>query len=130
MGDTITKQQYTKSNLLCVPEQDRLMVPENYTLKQYLEEEGPEPDDYDNGEEDVKYKEELAETTQRYAQYCLRNERQCLLALHRNESSGKLAYIGFVNGDGNIPAIVRALLTEQKTNAGSSDARPTGRSQI
>lgn len=115
LGDAIAKQPYTKANLLWVPEQDRMMVPEADALKQYLEEEGPDPEDYDGGEEDVEYKQELVEATQRHTQRCLLSKRECPLALHRNAAGGKVAYIGFVNGDGNIPAIVRALLTEQKT---------------
>jgi hypothetical protein len=36
--------------------------------------------------------------------------------MHVNPSHcGKIAYLGFVNGDGNIPKFVRALLTGEKT---------------
>jgi hypothetical protein len=37
------------------------------------------------------------------------------LAMHTSRNGGKIAYLGFVNGDGNIPKFVRALLTGQKT---------------
>jgi hypothetical protein len=38
------------------------------------------------------------------------------LALHKDDvNHGRFAYLGFVNGDGNIPHIVRALLSGSKT---------------
>mmetsp|Transcript_13864 Transcript_13864/g.33292 ORF Transcript_13864/g.33292 Transcript_13864/m.33292 type:complete len:210 (+) Transcript_13864:161-790(+) len=68
IGYEVMRQQYTKSNLLRVPIQDRWMV-----------------DKYE----------------------------QCPLAVRKNSNGGRLAYLGFVNGDGNIPRIVKSVLTKK-----------------
>lgn len=114
LGSAITKQQYTKCNLLSVlPEQDRLMVPETLSLRKYVEENEADPDD------DLEYFEQQVEKALEsgsYERYRQRNENQCPLALHKDANhGGRFAYLGFVNGDGNIPRIVRALLSGGKT---------------
>lgn len=106
LGDAITEQEYSKANLLSVPEEDRLLVPKNYyeTLDDYIKEEG----DSDNERESMQKKyDELTEQ--------LGNE--VPLALHKADHGGQMAYLGFVNGDGNISKFVRALCTRSKTAA-------------
>jgi hypothetical protein len=48
-----------------------------------------------------------------YVKYCEKLYEQCPLAVHNNENDGRLAYLGFENGDGNIPYIVRALVANK-----------------
>jgi hypothetical protein len=110
LGSDITKQQYTKCNLLSVPALDRLMLPETYCLRKYVEDcEGCDPeDDPDEFEREV----EQARDSGAYERYRQQHENQCPLALHTDANhGGRFAYLGFVNGDGNIPYIVRALLS-------------------
>jgi len=111
IGDAIAEQQYSKANLLSVPREDRWMVPRTLTVAKYIEEwEGLTAEE--DGED---YQEELERITRdgTYRRYCEENENQCPLAVHGNVNGGKFAYLGFVNGDGKIPNIVRALLTGQ-----------------
>ena len=105
LGDKVTEQQYSKANLLSVPEQDRILIPKcDYeTFDQFKEGEG---DDSDEDEEDIK---------QQYNTYKSSLDNQVPLALHRAAHGGEIAYIGFVNGDGNIPKFVRALCTGSHT---------------
>ena len=47
----------------------------------------------------------------------LRTVRKCFSSnvMHEDRShGGKVAYLGFINSDGNIPKLVRALLTGEK----------------
>lgn len=111
IGCEVKEQQYTKCNLLRVPIQDRWMVAKPQPLHQYVEEiagclDGDAPD------EDWKREAEKAKT--RYVDYCEGLYKQCPLAVHKNDNGGRLAYLGFVNGDGNIPKIVRALVTKKE----------------
>jgi len=98
LGDSITNQQYSKSNLVSVPSNERLLVPKSpwSSFKQFREEECDSEDD-----------EETAR--KRYHDYSQRTGQQVPLALHRANHGGQVAYLGFVNGDGNIPQFVRAL---------------------
>lgn len=93
LGKAVPHQPYTKCNLLAVPEEDRLMVPKIPwdSFEQYTEDEGG--------------------TLEQYNDYKERLQRQCPLAMHRNARGGRIVYLGFVNGDGNIPKFVRALCT-------------------
>jgi hypothetical protein len=108
LGFNIRDQQYSKANLLSVPIQDRWMVPKAEPLHIWLEDkiglvDGEEPDD--------EWKAEAERTKKEYVAFCEGLYKQCPLAVHKNKDNGKLAYMGFVNGDGNIPKIVKGLLT-------------------
>ena len=104
-GDAIVQQQYTKSNLLFVPPQDRILVPKPYwgSAREYQEDEGDSDNENDNWEE-------------KYADHVEELGRKVPFALHRAAHGGQVAYLGFVNGDGHIPAFVRALCTRSKTS--------------
>ena len=53
-----------------------------------------------------------------YPRHCQEMENKASLAMHVNPSNGgKIAYLGFVNDNGNIPKFVRALLTGGKTQS-------------
>ena len=104
LGDGITKQQYTKSNLLHVPEKDRIMIPMVYNSYEEFKEDCCESDD----DEEQK--------RGQYEHHQMDLAKQVPLAMHRSESGGGIAYLGFVNGDGGIPEIVRALCTRTKTS--------------
>ena len=107
----VKTQEYTKSNLLSVPVQDRWMVPKAQSLHEYIEEHAGCLD----GEAPNKEWEKEAEMAKAgYVKYCERLYQQCPLAVHKNKNGGRLAYIGFVNGDGNIPYIVRRLVANKK----------------
>jgi len=111
IGYSVTEQEYTKSNLLRVPVQDRWMVAKPQPLHQYVEElagclDGDAPD------EDWKCAAKKAKSG--YVNYCEELYEQCPLAVHKNDNDGRLAYLGFVNGDDSIPKIVRALVTKKK----------------
>jgi hypothetical protein len=102
LGGAITTQPYSKCNLWKVPESDRLMLPKTLSLEKFVQEwEGIAPD-------------EVIESKS-YERYFQDNASQCPLAMHKNPEGGRFAFLGFVNGDGNIPKIVRALLTNEKT---------------
>jgi hypothetical protein len=110
LGDAITEQEYSKSNLLSVPAEDRILVPKHTyaTIEEFIENE------FDSEDEDVD--DYMAKAQARYAEIreCLDNE--VPLALHTASHGGKIAYLGFVNGAGNIPQIVRALCMGVKTS--------------
>lgn len=111
IGYEVKEQQYTKCNLLRVPIQDRWMVAKPQPLHQYVEEiagclDGDAPDE--------EWKREAEKAKTRYVDYCEGLYEQCPLAVHKNDNGGRLAYLGFVSGDGNIPKIVRALVTKKE----------------
>ena len=108
LGYAVTQQEYTKANLLSVPFRDRWMVELPMSLHAYLSSEA----DYDPSE--PEYKEEEPAIKEAYLVYCERCHHHCPLAVHQNKNGGKLAYLGFVNGNDNIPRIVRALVTQKK----------------
>jgi hypothetical protein len=102
LGDAISEQQYTKSNLLAVPEQDRIMIPKGPSWEDFVE----EADETD---------EESPRIQEKYDRYRRELDQQVPLAMHRaNDHGGRIAYLGFVNGDGNIPKFVRALCSGTK----------------
>ena len=107
IGDAIRKQQYSKCNLVAAPEGERLMVPEVMTLEEFFEENASDDDD----------EEEVAKAKASYEEFREAQLRQSPLVLHRNEKGGRFAYLGFVNGDGKIPNIRQALLTDTPANA-------------
>ena len=110
----IVDQQYGKCNLLSVPVQDRWMVPKTVSLHEYIENhagllDGEEPDE--------AWKVNAQKAKDGYVQYCESLYQKCPLAVHKNQTNdGKLVYMGFVNGDGNIPMIVKSILTGEKIN--------------
>jgi len=103
LGDAITEQQYSKSNLLHVPESDRILKPAH--------------DDFDDYKEDCDSDEDDETIQEKYKQYQESLDSQVPMASHRNESGGRITYLGFVNGDGNIPKFVRALCCGTKVEA-------------
>ena len=117
LGDEITEQQYTKSNMLSVPAEDRILIGKKYgTLKEYLCDKGFDTSvEFDNLDDEDKEEYESA-CDFGYPRHCQEMENKASPAMHLNPShGGKIAYLGFVNGNGNIPKFVRALLTGGKT---------------
>lgn len=119
LGDAVTEQQYSKANLLFVPEEDRVLVPTTYEggFREYCEDDqgylGGE--DESNSEYDAEELERCREAYRRHEDYL---GRQVPIALHANESTGgSVAYVGFVGPDGNAPRIVRAICCGQKVKA-------------
>jgi len=110
LGYDVEEQERTKSFLLDVPIQDRWIVPKAQPLHKYISDwagslDGDEPDE--------EWKTEAERAKAGYVKYCEEVYRQCPLAVHRNKNGGRLAYIGFANSDGNIPRIVRLLVTNK-----------------
>jgi predicted NUDIX family NTP pyrophosphohydrolase len=111
LGDVITEQQYTKSNLVSAPEEDRIMIGKVCTLEVYLREcVGEIDEDLDSDDE-----REIEEARTHYPRHCEEMRNKSPLVMHTASHGGKIAYLGFVNGDGNIPKIVRALVTGSQT---------------
>ena len=109
LGYDKMEQQYTKCNLLQVPIQDRWMVPKAQPLHQYIDDhagclDGEEPEE--------EWKDEAEKAKGGYIKYCESLYNQCPLAVHKDKNGGRLAYLGFVNGDGNIPFYVRRIVTK------------------
>lgn len=104
LGDKITSQPYSKSNLLNVPSHERMLVPKS---------EWPSFEQFQASECDSDDDDETARN--QYNDYNERIQRQVPLALHRADHGGQVAYLGFVNGDGNIPQFVRALCSRTTT---------------
>lgn len=113
LGDAVTEQQYTKSNLIRAPEEDRWMVPKVLAMEEYLVEYCGMESGEDEGlcEEDL---EEMRRARDGYPEHCDGLYRQCPLAVHEGDNGGRFAYLGFVNGEGNIPIIVRGLILGEK----------------
>mmetsp|Transcript_20723 Transcript_20723/g.30609 ORF Transcript_20723/g.30609 Transcript_20723/m.30609 type:complete len:690 (-) Transcript_20723:108-2177(-) len=103
LGNKITEQQYTKGNLVKAPVIDRLMVPKGVSFEEYKEE------NCDSGEDD--YEEQVKKAPASYESYINRLGEQSPLVMHKASHGGEVLYLGFVNGDGNVPSIVRALLS-------------------
>lgn len=110
--------RYTKSNLLKVPPEDRILSARKpKDIREYITDivgydlEG-EPDNLeDTTDPDVKEEYKKARDG-KFADYCRSMDDQAPLVLHRATSNGaRIAYLGFVNGNGHIPELVRALLT-------------------
>ena len=116
LGDAITEQQYSKSNMFSAPKNDRILVAKKCrTLEEYMREYMGL--DVDNFTED-DYAEFDADARIGFSQHIEEMENQAPLLMHTNPThGGKIAYLGFVNDDGNIPKFVRALLTGIKTQS-------------
>ena len=110
IGDAISKQQYTKSNLVSAPEGDRIMIPKIGSFEDYLSEnfDIDMEDIYDTNDPDTAN--EVKAARKQWPRIVDELSNQSPLVMHRNDQGGKVAYLGFVNHDGNIPKIVRALL--------------------
>ena len=108
-GFGVTELPYTKSNLLRVPVQDRWLVPKAMPLHEYIDNDAGFLDGEAPGE---MWNNDAKTAKEGYAAYCESLYEQCPLAVHKNANGGRLAYLGFVNGDGNVPKIVRALVTK------------------
>lgn len=111
LGNAVTEQQYSKANLLQVPEEDRLMIPKGLSLKEFIEDR-----DFNDDEPTPQ---ELEDARKSYEVYRQELGAQAPLAMHRadNGSGGRFVYLGFVNGDGNISKIVQALCTNRNIQA-------------
>ncbi len=115
LGNAITEQQYSKSNLLSVPKEDRILVAKKYrTLEEYLYDVEGVPRDVTNFNDG--YQEDYENAFVDYPRHCEEMEKYAPLVMHVDPiHGGRMAYLGFVNGDGNIPKFVRALLTLEQT---------------
>ena len=111
LGNKITEQEYTKSNLVDAPEEDRWMVPKPMSMEEFVEEHAYYDDDPSPAAKE-EYEREVQSARNRYPSYVDNLNSHSPLVVHNSTDSGTFAYIGFVNGDGNIPKIVRALLTK------------------
>jgi len=107
----VKTQEYTKSNLLSVPVQDRWMVAKAQPLHEYIEEHAG---CLDGEAPDKEWEKEAEMAKAGYVKYCESLYQQCPLAVHKNKNGGRLAYIGFVNGGGHISYIVRQLVANKK----------------
>jgi len=114
LGGAVKEQEYTKANLVSAPVVDRLVVPKVPSIEDFIED-NVGCSGYTEEQKDDEYEEEVAEARARYPQYCEEQMHQSPLVLHRNEEGGRFVYVRFVNGDHNIPDIVRALLTGSHT---------------
>lgn len=113
IGFNVMESQYSKSNMLLVPMQDRWMVPKAVPLHRYLVENAGCLDDDASDDELTCDAERVKAGYIKYIKYCEELYEYCPLAVHENKNGGRLAYLGFVNGDGNVPYIVRALVTNK-----------------
>ena len=117
LGNAITKQRYSKSNLLSVPKEDRILVAKKCrTVEEYLYDVEGVPRDVTNFNDG--YQEEYENALVDYPRHCEEMENYAPLVMHCDPiHGGRIAYIGFVNDDGKIPQFVRALLTLQQTQS-------------
>lgn len=114
LGNSLPKQQYTKSNLISVPDEDRWMTPRIYSIEEYISEYVGCSDE-ENADEDTL--EEIREAKSNYPEYIEEMKRQCPLAVHEDQNGGRFVYLGFVNGSGNIPKYVRGAILEEAISA-------------
>ena len=107
LGNAVTQQQYTKSNLISVPEEDCWMTPRIYTMEEYVSECVGCSDEKNADEETLQ---EIKEAKSSYPEYVEGMKSQSPLAVHEGQNGGRFVYLGFVNGDGNIPKFVRGTI--------------------
>jgi hypothetical protein len=107
-------QQYTKSNLISAPEADRWIVPKTPTLEEYLSDYVGYSDEATADEETLQ---EIKEAKENYPKHIEELHNQCPLAVHEESNGGKFVYLGFVNGNDNIPKFVRGLLLGEQVSA-------------
>lgn len=117
LGDSVTEQDYSKANLLFVPEEDRVLVPKCESFKEYCE----EYQGYYGGEDKSNPEcdaEELEECRDSYRRRQSELGRQVPIALRTDQTTGgSIAYVGFVGSDGNTPKFFRAICCGQKVEA-------------
>lgn len=103
LGGAITKQGYSKSNLLKVPEADRVLVPKHTyeSVEALIQDEFYDDEGGSNGF--------MEKARARYAKIREDLNNQVPLALHKADHGGRIAYIGFVNSSHNIPKFVQAI---------------------
>ena len=114
LGNSATQQQYTKSNLISAPEEDRWMVPKTATIDEYVLDSVGYSDESTADEETL---DEIREAKAYYPKHIEELHNQCPLAVHEGSHGGKFIYLGFVNGDGNIPKYVRGAIMGEKITA-------------
>ena len=111
LGDAITEQEYSKSNLIKAPVADRILVPKHHyaSVKALIQDEF-------NGE-DGDIDELMEKGKARYDTIREELNGQVPLALHKANHGGRIAYLGFVNGAGNIPKLVQAVCMGVSTSS-------------
>lgn len=120
LGDGVTVQKYTKTNMFSVPVEDRILIGKKESLEKYMT-------DYEGIDMSVEPLDD--DVREEYENHCEEMENHASLALHVNPNhGGRIAYLGFVNGEGNIPKFVKALLTGKKTQELEGDDDTEGRS--
>jgi hypothetical protein len=110
-GDTeyTGKKLYVKCNFVSAPAEDRIMAGEVVPFEEYLGEHYGMEVSLDNLDEDDM--EEVEEARKYYPKWVEEQGHQAPLVMYRSSNGGKFAYIGFVNGEGMIPMVVRKLLS-------------------
>jgi hypothetical protein len=116
LGNSIPMQEYSKSNLLKVPSEDRILVPKHYyaTVEDLIQ------DMFDD--EDVEHEELMTKARKEYASIRERLNNSVPLAFHKDKGGGSIAYIGFVNSAGNIPIFAQAICKRVTTASLLSDS--------
>jgi hypothetical protein len=107
LGTMLDDRLYTRANLLLVPEEDRLMVPKPTDVEDFLfEDAGFRSNTPSLGK--------VLEAMNRYEYENRVLGCRSPLAMHLNDGGGRIVFFGFVNGDGYIPQIVRAICSNMK----------------
>ena len=124
LGDGVTEQRRAKSNMISAPEEDRIVIGKAMTLEEYfydhtgLDASAVDLDKLDDGDRE----EYEAVRDVHHPRHCEEMENRASLAMHVHPGhGGRIAYLGYVNGNGNIPLFVRALLTGEKNRTSSLD---------
>jgi tetratricopeptide (TPR) repeat protein len=122
LGDGVTEQGCTKANMISAPEEDRIIIGKAMTLEEYLYDcTGLDASavDVDQLDDDDREEYEAARDVH-HPRHCEEMENRASLAMHEHPGhGGRIAYLGYVNGNGNIPIFVRALLTGEKNRTSS-----------
>lgn len=90
------------------------MVPKTATIEEYVLDNVGYSDESTADEETL---DEIREAKAYYPKHIEELHNQCPLAVHEGSHSGKFIYLGFVNGDGNIPKYVRGSIMGEKISA-------------
>jgi len=109
LGEALTTVEYSKANLLKVPESDRILVPKH----PYDSLEDLVRDEIDGRQKDDD--EVMDEGRVQYAAMREELNKQALLVMHEADHGGRIAYLGFVNG--NIPKFVKAICMGARTSS-------------
>ena len=122
LGDGVTGQGCTKANMISAPKEDRIIIGKAMTLEEYLYDlTGLDASTVDVDQLDDDDREEYAAARDvHHPRHCEEMENRASLAMHEHPGhGGRIAYLGYVNGNGNIPIFVRALLTGEKNRTSS-----------